>query len=165
MKKLVLVGLLGLSSSLFAAGEIDYYLKAGASNYSVDGGDSTVASSVRLGMDINKKNSSIYMNMEFGATTGEIDGLKLDSMVIQYNIGYKTNKTAVYGLFGINSENDIYLEGSYFYGLGMKYSVTKNLGLEAEYSIITSASSTSTTEPDSSQVGVFISYNFATKTF
>ena len=163
LKKTLMTGLViaGLTTSAIAT--TDFTLRAGGGSTSIDGGNSSGTADIQAGFEFNNaiNGNGVYGAMLFGYSIGKVDGKKLDHMQIQYNFGYtfKQNYTP-YILFGLGTDNDVYGSGSYYFGGGFKYSITKNIGAEVEYKKIKSLSSTDDTEPDASNVSGYLSYTF-----
>ena len=164
LKKVLVTGLVvaGLTTSAMAS--TDFIVRAGGGSTSISGGNSSGTADIQAGWEFNNavNGSGAYGAFLFGYSVGKVDNKKLDHMQVQYNFGYtfKQNYTP-YVLFGLGTTSDVYASGSYYFGGGFKYSITKHIGAEVEYKKIKSLDNTdTTTEPDASNVSGYVSYTF-----
>ena len=159
MKKL-LVNTIISSMLVTSAMATNLAIKIGAGSTNIDGGDSATTTDIQLAFNYSTISPKLYTSFLFGYTMGKINDKKLDSGNIQYNFGYIIKKKYTpYIFFGLNTANDIYIDGSYYYGAGFKYNIYKKFGVEIEYKQFKSASDVDN-EPDSSNVSAYLSYGF-----
>jgi len=159
MKKLLLNALItGMFTT--SAMATNFAIKVGSGSTSIDGGDSATTTDVQLAINYTTISPKLYTSILFGYSIGKIDDKTLDSAQFQYNFGYVIKeKYTPYIFFGLSSANDIYLDGSYYYGAGFKYNFYNKFGAEIEYKKIQSASAVED-EADSSNVSAYLSYGF-----
>jgi hypothetical protein len=158
-KALIILVIIGIYTNAIAT---EFTLRLGGGNTSISGGNSTGTADIQAGFEFNNavNKSGVYGAFLFGYSVGKIDNKKLDHMQVQYNFGYTfKQKYTPYILFGLGTNSDVYLNGSYYFGAGFKYDIVKHFATEIEYKSIKSFSS-NITEPNASNVSGYLSYTF-----